>query len=290
MSKKKPTKLREEDFIHEESTTNPYPMWFFAGLIVIVLVAMFLSGQFTSNTLSSSYNQDPFRQVSNREISLFLWQYPRFMRVNSTNKSSYLSGFRDEDYIRVRIARSEEYAVAPPELFFHYHAWKRLLKPHLPLRKIQAGEFSEFLHFCQIWHPRNWAKSPASYKDLVSQLHKEIVSDFDDLPLEKIPRDVQIAFQGWKNYFREGEEINQQSITHAQMQEFLAEHPEYGRNYWRNILSDYVPRYLESTLETELDPNAVIAQGELSSFLRVAYFNHRMKTDLSQLEQNLQGN
>ena len=52
---------------------------------------------------------------------------------------------------------------------------------------------------------------------------------------DELPIIVRQAYQGWKNYFEEGPDINVLDPTYAEVNEFLKDHPHYMRNYWRNI-------------------------------------------------------
>jgi len=85
-----------------------------------------------------------------------------------------------------------------------------------------------------------------------------------------LPLDVRIAFQGWENYFKDKEAINQIKVTRKQLQEFLESHPHYARNYWRNIVPNYLKGHGEE--DSELSPD------ELTPFLRTALFNYVQKS------------
>ena len=82
-----------------------------------------------------------------------------------------------------------------------------------------------------------------------------------------------MAFQGWQNYFKDGDAINKLEVTHKQMQQFLAGHPHYARNYWLNIVEDKIPHYLKSTMGSQDAKDGAVAPDEFSSFLRVAVYN-----------------
>ena len=89
----------------------------------------------------------------------------------------------------------------PPETLFLYHTWDRLLGAICFRRPISAEEFAAFLKDAEEWHPKNWADAPAAYAALVE-------SDFTDDLQDRLPLQVRQAFVGWRNYFKEGEEIN----------------------------------------------------------------------------------
>lgn len=170
--------------------------------------------------------------------------------------------------------QTENYVEAPPELIFLYHTWDRLIKNEYTPRPIPVEEFKEFLNYTEEWKPQNWPKAPKLYVALIDSLAKGTVSqDLKDMPETTLPLDVKLAFQGWKNYIKEGEDINALTPTYAQLQAFLKSHPHFARNYWRNIVEETTPNYLKSFTEGHFDPKDNIPKDEISSFLRVALYN-----------------
>ena len=80
---------------------------------------------------------------------------------------------------------------------------------------------------------------------------------------ERLPLDARLAFQGWRNFFQEGDAINALRITEAELQSFLTDYPMYRRSLWVNLLADQDIDYL-STHEA------------LAPFLRTALYNWKL--------------
>src|SRR6476620_911156 len=137
--------LSEKDFIHEEYGRNPFPFWGWIGA-VIGFSLIFSWGLSTyTNTLERQITDSPFLQVTNREMSLFLWQNPQHMRVHVKKKNGYLPAFEYAERIGLNPEYADDYVVAPPELLFLYHTWHRLLGDSYIPRYISGKEFSLFL-------------------------------------------------------------------------------------------------------------------------------------------------
>ena len=166
---------------------------------------------------------------------------------------------------------ADAYATAPPELLFLYHTWNRQIKNEFPRRKIDAHEFQEFLNYAVEWQPKNWPEAPKDYVDLVASLPTSTETNLQDLPETSLPLSVRMAFQGWKNYFKEGDAINKIKPTYGQMLSFLEIYPHFARNFWRNISSE---DYLKTLTLGSFKKEESIPQKELAPFLRVAYFNY----------------
>ncbi len=258
--------LPDSQLIHEEYSKNPYPFWVWLFVIIGVVTLMWASQNAYRTYMQNRYLGDPFLQVTNRELSLFLWQNPLYMRPHAKTKTGYLTGFQYLQKVNIEPGFAEQYAAAPPELLFLYHTWSRLLKPALPSREVPAYEFAEFLEYVDEWQPANWPNAPGSYIELVKRLDPSSKQNLQSL----LPLEVRWAFQGWKNYFKEGSKINQLQITYAVLKEFLEKYPMYGRSYWRNISG---AEYLKTFTFGKYSDNEPIPREDLEPFLKVAIYN-----------------
>jgi len=168
---------------------------------------------------------------------------------------------------------ADQYVSAPPELLFRYHTWDRLLRKNYFPRPIPMREFAEFLEYDQQWHPQYWPDAPQQYRDLVQTLDPVSEENLDLRPEWVLPLAVKQAFQGWRNYIYEGEAVNNIQPSVKDMRAFIAEHPEYRRSLWMNIVDDGRVRYLSLLANNEAQPEERLPVFQLSPFLRVAYFN-----------------
>lgn len=260
--------LEEKDFIHEEYRKNPWPFWGWLGVVITFTLLFYGSSLFYYSTLAEQYAHHPFLQVTNREMSLFLWQNPQHMRIHVKKKNGYLPAFQYAERIGLDPEYADDYVVAPPELLFLYHTWHRLLgKVYIP-RSISAKEFSTFLSAAPEWLPRFWQKAPIRYIALLDQLQARENENLNLVSFEELPLDVRNAFVGWKNYYFEGDQINALNSTYQDVAHFLAEYPHYGRSYWCNIVGDSYLKTLQDKKNSEFMP-----ADELSPLLRVALFN-----------------
>lgn len=269
-----PEVLQEKNFIQNGYKKNPYPFWVWTA-IVAALFALLLGGKtWYWDQMRTQISNNPFLQVTNRQISLFLWQNPHYMRANAQTKSGYLSDFQYLNRVSVEPDLADRYVIAPPELLFQYHVWKQWLSDQTPMRPISQSEFLEFLDYSEEWNPKYWNSAPLAYIELVKSITNGRISESNLAVLSKarLPQDVRLAFQGWKNYFKEGDLINQVKPSYEQMKTFLDEYPNYARNYWRNIVPNYLASY-----EKPASDSAIIPQQELSPFLRAAFFNFQKK-------------
>lgn len=269
---KSPSELSEKDFIQERYSKNPFPFWLWLFLITTVTALFWGGSEWYYTKLGNLFDSSPFLRVTNRQISLFLWQNPEFMRVNAKSKNGYLTGFQYIDKVSIEEGYADNYAVAPPELLFRYHTWSRLVKDEFSARPIPIDEFQEFLKYAIEWQPGYWPNAPSGYVKMIQNLPKQEQKDLNDLPMSELPFDVRIAFQGWKNFFKDGEAINQMKPTYGDLQKFLSKNPHYARNYWRNIVQDTKPNYLKSFTD-QMNLEKVIPNTEMTSFLRVALYN-----------------
>ncbi len=267
-------KLPEKDFIHEEFSQNPYPFWVWLFLAAIISCLLWGGYSWYYSFINKTISTNPFQQVTNRQMSLFLWQFPEYMRVNTANKTAYLPGFQYQEKVSIEPGMADETVIAPPEVLFLYHTWNRLLSRQFIQRPIAVPEFKEFLNYAEEWKPNNWPNAPGDYAKFIKTFPTTSnVENLDNLPLSVIPLEVRQAFQGWKNFFKEGDAINDVSPTYQEMGQFLSQSPHYARNYWRNIVMDKTPKYLISINNEGIDPKTQIPEEELTAFLKTAFYN-----------------
>ncbi len=245
-------KLSEENFIQEKKGGSSGIVWMAMLLLTGAFLLIFTSVDWSVKQTQIQIEKSPFLRVTNRDFSLFLWQHTDFMRPHIKKRTGYLPGFHLLPKVTPKPEKAEDWVVAPPEILFRYHLWNRLLRGYTYPRDISPKDFRKFLNYAEEWQPQYWAKTPKEY-DLSKPL----------------PKDVQRAFVGWKNYFDEGDLINQAVYTVGQVREFLNKYPHYQRSYWKNLFPDYL-----LTLENEQNPDVIIPKEEFPSFLRVALYNH----------------
>lgn len=265
--------MQEKDFIQDNLASNPLPFWLWLVLVALIASLFWGGSSWLSQQINREVAASPFLQVTNRQFSIFLWQFPNFMRMYSRVKTGYLPGFQDSN-VSINLEDAEKYVVAPPETLFLYHTWSRLIAQEYIERPIPAKEFHEFLNASEEWQPKNWREASKEYAETVAKLDlPDSSKDLQSLPHTALPVVVRQAFQGWKNFFKEGEAINAVAPTFEEMASFLKLYPYYARNYWRNIMMDKTPSYLLQQ-ETK-DPKAVIPDDQLASFLKVAFYNYQ---------------
>jgi len=264
-----PKKLQEKDFIQETKNSSALPPWLFIAIVLGILCAIWAIGNWVATEMAVKVEESPFLHVTNRQMSLFLWQNPEYMRAHANTKTGYLPGFNSGGNVNPKLESIDEYVSAPPELLFRYHTWYRFLETYVMPRNISPLEFKEFLESSPEWLPEHWAKAPDEYKQFVQNFDQVKESNLQELGESVLPKQVRNAFFGWKNYYREGDLINRQKPTVGEMREFISHYPNYARNYWRNLY----PEYLKITASESIDPKRIIPEAEFPSFLRVAYFN-----------------
>lgn len=269
----KKEELQEKDFIQENYSESPRAFWSMLAIFCAVVVVFWGVGSWYYETMEKQVEDSPFLQVTNRNMSVFLWQFPEYMPQHVKEKTGYLPAFDYREKLGVDIKAADEYVQAPPELLFLYHTWARLLKNDYIPRPISRVEFAEFLERQPEWKPENWPAAPDAYKKWVSGIRFIQDDNLNDLPLDAFPLIVRQAFQGWKNYSKEGEYINIIKIDYAQLSEFLNRFPHYERNYWRNIVHTRYPRYLLAYTYEDFHDSEVVQKSEITPFLRVAIFN-----------------
>lgn len=270
-----PPELPERDFIQNNRPGNNLPYWLWGILFTMVVALIWGTGSWYNKKINQELEANPFLQVTNREMSVFLWQFPEHMRVNvTTGKAGYLPGFQYIDKVSLEPEMADRYVIAPPELLFLYHTWKRLLSSEFIPRPIQLNEFKEFLLYAEEWQPKYWPAAPSGYVAFANALLENENIKQDSLKQVAPPKEVVQAFQGWKNFFKEGEAINKVFPTFAQMSDFLKVCPNYARNFWRNIVEDKYPNYLKSLTTEKNSSTEKIPKEELAPFLRVAFYNY----------------
>ena len=219
----------------------------------------------------------PFLQVTNRQMSLFLWQFPNLLRQNVASRGEYLTGFELETRVGIKPGYADQRAIAPPEVLFLFHTWDRLIKEEFIERSISKSEFFEFLIQCPEWLPENWKNSSEEYARTISSLDILPQQNLSTLSKVALPMDVRMAFQGWKNFFSEGDFINFYQSTYADLKRFLEKSPHYARNYWINLVKKDYPNYLATFGKDE----EKISSKDIPPFVKVALFN------MIQAEKNL---
>lgn len=265
--------LFEKNFIDNGLNKTFSVAWLWLFIITALLAVLWGIGALFREETACQVFKAPFLQVTNRKLSVFLWQYSSLMRINSNNKNAYLPGFQYIDGVNPELQMVDQYAVAPPEVLFLYHAWDRLIGCEFARRTISPEEFQNFLRDVPEWAPQNWADAPLGYIQLVESLSHNSVADLQEISEDFFPMIVRQSFQGWKNYYKEGESINRVKASYGEMKMFLEQFPYYGRSYWKNILEETTPKYLHTVSDDHRDPQAIIPSFELSSFLKVAFFN-----------------
>lgn len=271
--------LMEKDFIQESNQPYSIPLWLWIALMSLVVALVWGGFGWYQGRVDILKSRQPFLEVTNREMSVFLWQFPSFIRFNVSKKAGYLPGFF-MDRVEVDPNSAEEYVTAPPELLFLYHTWNRLLAPDYIARPISPKEFNQFLAQEEIWQPAKWKKAPKGYSELIRSKAYEKVENLETLLEEALPIIVRQAFQGWRNYYIDGQAINELNPTIAEVIDFTHLHPTYGRSYWRNIdtvLNQPIAgsNYLKLTLDYAVAKTERFPKEQLASFLKVAMFNFK---------------
>jgi len=241
--------LQEKDFIQERYGKDPYPFWLWLFLLAAFTTTLWFFEGWIAREVRTDYTHNPFLQVTNRDLSLFLWQFPEKMRINASQKSTYLPAFQYEEKVTLFPDQADEWVSAPPELLFLYHTWKRQIGDIWFPRPILKQEFIEFINYAEEWKPDFWPKAPESYLAFYNKLSS--VSAGQDVA-NQLPLPVRQAFQGWKNFYKEGERINQLKITPKILAEFFKKYPHYARNYWQNLYSEYIIKSNPPFLKTAL--------------------------------------
>lgn len=261
--------LPEQQFIRKRGPRDKGSMWLWGGVCFALVALVWGLGAIVDSGVLKD-EEAPFFKVTNREMSQFLWQHPQFMRRHAMRKTGYLPGFQSKGREGMVVELADALASGPPEVFYRYHVWKRLLDDIVFTRKIAPSSFKQFLRDEPAWHPEKWAAASDEYKQTVRLLNT--YDELSGLSEQELPLEVRRAFIGWLNYFEEGDAINGLVISVGELRAFLLDHPEYRRSLWRNVVADGIPDYLGVLLRTADDSDAV-PSNEMTPFFRVAYYN-----------------
>jgi hypothetical protein len=269
-------KLEEKDFIHEGVAQNPFPFWFWIVMIALFAALVWGGKSWFTTSIQDKIATNSFLQVTNREFSLFLWEFPEHMRINAKTKTGYLPAFQYMDNVSVEPDLADKYVNAPPELLFQYHTWNRLLSRYYFPSPISVSEFKNFINYDEQWKPQYWPQAPKDYVTFVKSLLGGQINDIDlqVMPSSSLPTVVKKAFQGWKNYTMEGSLINNVQPSFAEMKEFIQANNNYARNYWRNLLLTTYPNYLKTFEFGNVKSTEPLPNKELTPFLKAAFFNY----------------
>jgi hypothetical protein len=258
----------------EQVPKKSYPYWLWISLIAILVLLVLGINSWNSPRPSFATQNKPFFQVTNRELSIFLWQFPKYMRANVPYKTNYLPGFQYEEKFSMFPEYADNYVVANPEVLFQYHVWSRLIKDEWSERPIPLSEFKEFIDYAPEWLPHFWGQAPQGYVKFMDNLANEKEMDLQALSDTILPKMVRQSFQGWKNFVKEGNAIDKLKPTVEQARQFIERYPHYARNYWWNVVKNVKPAYLQSLDSNNIQPNALLASEEISDFLLVAIYNY----------------
>lgn len=263
--------LDEKDFVNESYSKDPGTIWLWLLIVMAVVLLMWGGREWLQGYLQEVKLERPFLDVTNRELSLFLWQNPEYMRVNASSKSAYLPGFQYLDSVGMEPGAAEELVQAPPEVLFRFHTWSRLVRGEMTPRPIPEAEFVQFLDYAPEWRPKNWPSAPKGYQDLVPNLVVGGVKDLAKLQESVLPLDVQIAFIGWKNYTKEQEGIKGLKVSYGQVLDVIATAPHYARNFWQNIIDSNQGSYVKGL--DKAPAKDMVPKSDLPEFLRIAVYN-----------------
>lgn len=269
--------LSEKEFIQNGWKFTSLPFWLSLFLVILAISLIWWTIGWYKSLIEKEKKHDRFLEVTHREFSVFLWQFPSFLKNDIPEKNDYLQGSLStlENFDPIT---AEEWVSAPTDLIFLYHTWHRLLAPDVILRPINAKEFEEFLEELTEWQPKNWPNAPKKYIQLINSKSYTNIDNLQTLPENVLPLIVRQVFQGWKNYFKEDKKIDELNPTFAEVQAFLELHPHYARPFWRNIdeIDDQQVAgadYLLALLNGNIVPNARFPKDQLPLFLKMALFN-----------------
>lgn len=265
-------RLDEKDFINESYPKDPGTIWLWLVIVMAVVLLMWGGREWFQNYLQEVKEERPFLDVTNRQVSLFLWQNPEYMRINASSKSAYLPGFQYAgNSVAIEPGAADQLVQAPPEVLFRYHTWSRLIRTEATPRAIPEAEFMQFLDYAEEWRPKNWANAPKGYQDLIPTLTVGGTNDLSKLQESVLPSEVRLAFIGWKNYTKEHDAIQALKVTYGQVQDLIATAPHYARNYWQNIIDSNNGDYVKG-IEAASTKDVIPAK-DVPEFLRIAVYN-----------------
>ncbi|MCH9626285.1 MAG: hypothetical protein S4CHLAM123_14810 [Chlamydiales bacterium] len=237
--------LDEKDFVQER---GPRFVWIFLFLFLATVALIWGVGVWQKNIEKERLKKEPFYQVTNRDFSLFLWDFPEYMRSNHDLSEAYLPHFHTRDQIHVIPELADEYVSAPPSILYLYQTWNRLLGERISSQPISERGYALFLQENPEWLPEYWKMAPEGYKKLVSRLNKLGNQDLQSLSDEVLPLKARRAYQGWLNFARDWEKIHLFMPKKEEVEAFIESNPHYARNYWCNLL----PHYLEPFNSAEI--------------------------------------
>jgi len=271
--------LQEKDFIQENRIFSGFPVWLIIFILSLFIFSLTGTYNWYLGQMDKKKSTEPFLEVTNRQFSIFLWQFPNFLRINSASKTGYLPGFEANEE-GLKLSSAEEDVIAPPDLIFLYQTWKRLLASEYIPRPISPDLFDEFLNQVEAWLPAAWEEAPGPYKKMIKSQAYQNLKDLQVLSEAELPLIVRQSFQGWKNYFKEGPQINALNPSANEVKIFLKKYPTFSRSYWRNISQTAKHQiagetYLIDLLSTSENPHSFLPKDQLSSFLRVALYNYQ---------------
>lgn len=248
--------IKDDELIQESYGKNPKPFWIWFGVLALFILG-FLGIQWgLKEALEEKICESPFSRVTNREMSVFVWQNPEFMRANQKRKQGYMPAFQYLGKVSLEPELADSWVVAPPEVLFAYHTWNRILGGVWIPTPIEASEFREFLEYAEEWQPQNWDDAPRDYLEAL-QIKEGDIAD-------RLPREVRLAFQGWQDFFKNGAAIQAVSPTYEELKAFLTKYPQYERSLWKNIVGD---EYLKG------EGSGFVPQDHLKGFLKAAFFH-----------------
>lgn len=272
--------LPEKKFIQEPLPPKggQIPLWVWFTLFTMFIALIWGSMGWFQGVVTEKIQKEPFLEVTNREFSQFLWQFSAFMKAHAKEKTGYLPAFRMENKEILDPKAADEWVTAPPEVLFLYHTWHRLIGDDYIPRPIPQAEFVQFMNQVKIWQPEYWKSAPKEYVEFINSRLYEKVENLQTLPETTLPKSVRIAFQGWKNYFIEGDQVNNLIVTISDVKKFIEKYPAYARNYWRNIeqiggREVAGSQYLLTLLRPPLSLDEPFPEGQVPPFLKVALFN-----------------
>jgi hypothetical protein len=273
--------LSEKDFIHEDYGKNPFAFWVWVCIFVVGVAIFWGISAWYDDVIGEQLEKSPFLQVTNRELQVMLWEFPELLPRNVKEKTGYLPAFANTELLGVELEFADDFVQAPPEILFLYHTWKRLVYSEFSQRPIRRNQFEKFLSLLPEWSPENWPGAPKGYRELVKNLKGIQEKNLANYPDDVMPFIVRRAFQGWKNYFLEGDFIDKTVPTYEGMEKFIRANPNYARNYWRNVFIESYPNYLKTFTYERAEGSKPLSAGETPAFLKVAYYNYSTLTNPS---------
>lgn len=259
--------IKDSELINESYHKRPGTFWAWLFVFMLLMSALIGIRFWLQHEWKKEVESTPFTRVTNREMSIFLWHNPEFMRAHVGQKNGYLPAFQYISKVSVEPLLADEWVAAPPPVLFLYHTWKRQIGEIWIARSIVPQEFEEFLSYAEEWQPEFWKKAPASYVDLIKKLHSLSGNIAGELPLE-----VKLAFQGWKNYMKERSFIQALAVSGGELNRFLERYPSFRRPYWKNIVGENYLRHAWGEEE-------IVPQMEMAGFLKSSLYNNKKREE-----------